>query len=115
MVFFGDFGWHTLAVIAALLTAGTVPTTPFDQQAQWPEDGVCPLELLAQGHGEVARGAAVQPRLLLQQVQIHHCKDTAKMALSSPAIQVHLGQIYFSSTEPMRKVHFCEGSAQKKV
>lgn len=32
MVFFGDFCWHTLALIAALLTTDTVSTTTFHQQ-----------------------------------------------------------------------------------
>lgn len=82
MVFFGDFCWHTLALIAALLTTGTVSPTAFHQQAQWPEDGVSSLQLLPQGHGEVARSATVQPRLLLQEVQIHHCEDTEKTVLS---------------------------------
>lgn len=65
MVFFGDFRWHTLALVAALLATGTVPSTSFHQETQRPEDGVRSLQLLPQRHREVARGAAVQPRLLL--------------------------------------------------
>lgn len=113
MVLFGDFCWHTLALVAALLTTGTVSTTAFHQQTQRPEDGVRPFQLLPQRHREVARGATVQPCLLLQEVQIHHCKETGKMPLASPAIQVPLRQINFSGAEPVGKVRFCAGSAQK--
>jgi len=48
MVFFGDFCWYTLALIATLMTTGTVSTTTFNQKTQWPEDGVSSLQLLPQ-------------------------------------------------------------------
>lgn len=64
MVFLGGFGWNTLTVEAAMGAAGTVSTTALHQEAAGPEDGICPLQLLAQGHGEVARGAAVEANIL---------------------------------------------------
>lgn len=48
MIFFGDFCWYALALIATLMTTGTVSTTAFDQKTQWPEDGVSSLQLLPQ-------------------------------------------------------------------
>lgn len=45
MVFFGNLGRDTLALTASMLTAATVSTTTFNQQAKWPKDGVCSLQL----------------------------------------------------------------------
>lgn len=67
MEFFGDFGGNAMAVEAAV-AAGAVPSTPLDQEAVGPEDGIGPLQLLPQGHREIARGTAVQPHLFFQQI-----------------------------------------------
>lgn len=40
MVFFSDFAWDTLTLIAVVQTAGTVPTTAFNQETTWPENGI---------------------------------------------------------------------------
>ncbi len=59
MVFLCDPGGNTLAVIAAVRAAGAVSTTALHQEAAWPENGICPLQLLTQGYREVAWSAAV--------------------------------------------------------
>lgn len=48
VVFFGDFCRYTLALIAVLMTTGTVSTTTLNQKTQWPENGVSSLQLLPQ-------------------------------------------------------------------
>lgn len=70
MVLLGDSGRDALAVVAAMRAAGTVPTAALHQEAAGPEDGVRPLQLLTHRHREVPRGAAVEPHLLPEQVQV---------------------------------------------
>lgn len=65
VVLFGDFCWYTLALIAVLMTTGTVSTTTLNQKTQWPENGVSSLQLLSQWHWEVARSTTIQPHFLL--------------------------------------------------
>lgn len=70
VVLFGDAGGLALAVVAAVGAAGAVPTTTPHQEAAGPENGIGPLELLAQRHGQVARRAAVQLRFLPKLVEV---------------------------------------------
>lgn len=70
MVFLRDSGGDTLTVVAAVRAAGTVSTTALHQEAAGPENGICPPQLLTQGHREVARSAAVQSNFLPQLVEI---------------------------------------------
>ena len=78
MVFLCDPGGDTLAVVAAVRAAGAVSTTALHQEAAGPEDGICPLQLLTQGHGEVARRAAVQLHFLPQQIEIGPASKTQR-------------------------------------
>ena len=71
MVLLGDLGWDALAVIATVRAAGTVSPAAPHQKTAGPEDGVCPLQLLAQGDGEVPRGAAVQLHFLSEKVKVY--------------------------------------------
>lgn len=70
VVFLRDPGGNTLAVVAAVGAAGAVSAAALHQEAARPENGVRPLELLAQRHGEVPRRAAVESNLLPQQIEI---------------------------------------------
>lgn len=76
MVFLCDPGGNTLAVVAAVRAAGTVSTTALHQEAAWPENGICPLQLLTQGYREVAWSAAVQSNFLPQQIEISPSSKT---------------------------------------
>lgn len=40
MVFFSDFAWDTLTLVATVETAGTVSTAALNQEATWPENGI---------------------------------------------------------------------------
>lgn len=40
VIFFRDFAWDTLTLLAIVGTAGTVPTTAFNQETTWPENAV---------------------------------------------------------------------------
>lgn len=64
VVFLCDPGGNALAVVAAVGAAGAVSAAALHQEAAWPENGVGLLQLLAQGHGEVARRATVQPNFI---------------------------------------------------
>lgn len=99
MVFFCDPGRHTLAVVAAVRTAGTVSTTTLHQEAAGPENGICPLQLLTQGYGEVAWSAAVQLDVLSQLIEII---SSLKMPhkTQSELVHVHVQQ-------PFSKIGLC--------
>lgn len=73
MILLGDLAGDTLTLAAGLQAARAVPATALHQEAARPEDGVGPLQLLPDRHREVAGRAAVEPHLLLEQVQVHHC------------------------------------------
>ncbi len=76
MVFLCDPGGNTLAVVAAVRAAGAVSTAALHQEAARPENGIRPLQLLTQRHGEVARSATVQSHLLPQKVEISTTSKT---------------------------------------
>lgn len=79
MVFLCDPGGNALAVVAAVRAAGAVSTAAIHQEAAWPENGIGPLQLLTQGHWEVAWCAAVQSNFVPQQIKIcSSSKDTKK-------------------------------------
>lgn len=78
MVFLRDPGRDTLAVVAAVRAAGTVSTTALHQEAAWPENGICPRQLLTQGYGEVAWSATVQSNFLPQQIEISPSSKTQR-------------------------------------
>ena len=73
VILLGDLAGDALTLAAGVQAARAVPAAALHQQAARPEDGVGPLQLLPDGHGEVAGCAAVEPHLLLEQVQVHHC------------------------------------------
>lgn len=73
MILLGDLAGDTLTFAAGVQAARAVPAAALHQEAARPEDGVGPLQLLPDRHGEVAGRAAVEPHLLLEQVQVHHC------------------------------------------
>lgn len=50
VIFLGDFAGDTLTLIAGVHAAGTVPATTLDEEAAWPEDGVCSLQLFPDRH-----------------------------------------------------------------
>lgn len=76
MVLLGHPAGNALAVVAAVRAAGAVSTAAFHQEAARPENGIGPLQLLTQGHGEVAWSAAVQLDFLPQQVEISSSSKT---------------------------------------
>lgn len=78
MVFLRDPGGNTLAVVAAVRAAGAVSATALHQEAAWPENSICPLQLLTQGYREVAWCAAVQSNFLPQQIEIGSSSKTQR-------------------------------------
>lgn len=73
VILLGDFAGDTLTLAAGVQAARAVPAAALHQETARPEDSVGPLELLPDGHGEVARRAAIEPHLFLEQVQAQHC------------------------------------------
>lgn len=94
MVLLGDPCRGALAVVAAVGATGAVSTAALHQEAAGPEDGICPLQLLAQGYGEVARRAAVQLNLLPQQIEIGSSSKTQRGTIT--IVLCHKTQLIFN-------------------
>lgn len=87
VILLGDLAGDTLTLAAGLQAARAVPATALHQEAARPEDGVGPLQLLPDRHREVAGRAAVEPHLLLEQVQVHHSGFSSKHEILAQQLQ----------------------------